>query len=672
MFGYGRGNGTTHADMEARDRDGRRTQSRFDNSMTAHAWAQLRQSCGASGNGNFYFRGRTLFSYGPHFAAGYILPTGDAEPGRGVALINADRYSVSTGRHLSQARSAVRGRSFVVPGLTDLARLFESALLRNAVPHGDADAIRHGDSKRDGAGYVRRIDRKAMARDMAPDLKRHFADPDNWPGLDAAAAIFAAASCDAPERRARAALKVMQARRDKAEAKRERDARDALLRDLARYASTDPADMADRIEARAVKAARGRYVDSERASVEEQGRDVFRAIKAGKAAGRTRQAAAARAVYDAIRGNIWRFEAAADRHNRRDAWARNVKRIREGIQAANGGHVSDRGLHGGYASRAARMGAEDARTLAGALAARDGRAWAAPAARLAGHVPTALAFRLSALAVDLERAADRLAREERREENRAKVRALKAARDLSPDAPADVAAVVLKVAADIAERFADETATDTTRRLWPEDIYTGPDGRAYLFRSYRRAPAVFRVAGWNGFRFNRLAAALKARHKAAADALAVMVREREAEARGRALSLWRAGESIPRELAKFTPHAMEDGSAYVRARDVQRDESGAITGGTLETSQGASVPLAHAVRVFRFLKACRDAGKGWKANGRTLRVGLFQVDSVDASGGFVAGCHRFAWEEIAGLARSLGLEEIAPADTTEERGRAHA
>jgi len=107
------------------------------------------------------------------------------------------------------------------------------------------------------------------------------------------------------------------------------------------------------------------------------------------------------------------------------------------------------------------------------------------------------------------------------------------------------------------------------------------------------------------------------------------------------------------------------GGALLRAVDVQRDGAGVITGGVLETSHGAQVPLVHALRVFAFLKLCRAKGQAWRRNGATLRVGHFQIDSVEPNGDFVAGCHRITWAQVALVSESLGVSEtVAPADTT--------
>lgn len=84
----------------------------FENSMVAHVWAQLKQPSGRSSNGNFYFDGAALYSYGRHFCAGFI--TEDVN-GSKVALINSNNYSMSTAKHLNYARRAVSHmRSFTV------------------------------------------------------------------------------------------------------------------------------------------------------------------------------------------------------------------------------------------------------------------------------------------------------------------------------------------------------------------------------------------------------------------------------------------------------------------------------------------------------------------------------------------------------------------------------
>lgn len=118
---------------------------------------------------------------------------------------------------------------------------------------------------------------------------------------------------------------------------------------------------------------------------------------------------------------------------------------------------------------------------------------------------------------------------------------------------------------------------------------------------------------------------------------------------------WRAGRG-----PSYFRFDSDHGGAAIRATGVERDATGAIIGGTLETSHGASVPLPHAIKAFRFVKLCRERGTGWASNGRIIRVGYYQIDGITADGDFRAGCHSFKWPEIAALAESLGVFDLAP------------
>lgn len=83
----------------------------------------------------------------------------------------------------------------------------------------------------------------------------------------------------------------------------------------------------------------------------------------------------------------------------------------------------------------------------------------------------------------------------------------------------------------------------------------------------------------------------------------------------------------------------------------------------LQTSQGARVPWSHALRVFQALKAIRDKGEAWQANGRRLRVGHFEVDRIEANGDFVAGCHKFKWADIEPFALAHGAFNLDADDS---------
>ena len=114
------------------------TQTVFANAMVAHVWAQGSQAHGRSHNGNFYFDGRILYSYGSHFAVGVLMNDG-------AAVLNSDRYSISTSGMQSDALQAVKGERVHVPALQDIARDLSRIANNGAATSPDAVAaiIRH-------------------------------------------------------------------------------------------------------------------------------------------------------------------------------------------------------------------------------------------------------------------------------------------------------------------------------------------------------------------------------------------------------------------------------------------------------------------------------------------------------------------------------------------------
>ena len=110
----------------------------------------------------------------------------------------------------------------------------------------------------------------------------------------------------------------------------------------------------------------------------------------------------------------------------------------------------------------------------------------------------------------------------------------------------------------------------------------------------------------------------------------------------------------------------------LRATGVERDDTGRITGGTLETSHGADVPLRHALKAFAFVRRVVATGQAWHANGHCIRVGHFRVDSIDTAGTMRAGCHTIHLGEMERLAAALGVADLAPSDSALEPSRGAA
>jgi hypothetical protein len=209
---------------------------------------------------------------------------------------------------------------------------------------------------------------------------------------------------------------------------------------------------------------------------------------------------------------------------------------------------------------------------------------------------------------------------------------------------------------------------DSVRRTltgWLKAILTGgPAVSADLSRKLDRALA----------RLDRLEQAARRRDLA----LTRVRQEREARERfereQETRRAWLAGESA-QHLFRGSD---ERGGALLRA--VGAEASGCeVRAGTLQTSHGAEVPLAHAFRLFRFIKGIRggpavgednrtgtytvwEAGAGRPAQ---IRVGHFTVDYINRRGDFKAGCHLIHWPEIERLATELGLFDCAPETISE-------
>lgn len=90
----------------------------------------------------------------------------------------------------------------------------------------------------------------------------------------------------------------------------------------------------------------------------------------------------------------------------------------------------------------------------------------------------------------------------------------------------------------------------------------------------------------------------------------------------------------------------EAGGAYLR-----------IKADKLETSLGADIPLADAIRAFKLLARCKASQTAWHRNGQTMPVGVYQIDAIYPNGDFKAGCHLIRWPEVERIAASLGLLE---------------
>lgn len=79
-----------------------------------------------------------------------------------------------------------------------------------------------------------------------------------------------------------------------------------------------------------------------------------------------------------------------------------------------------------------------------------------------------------------------------------------------------------------------------------------------------------------------------------------------------------------------------------------------VKGENVETSRGATFPLAHGLRALPLIRAIVASGEVWQRNGKTIHLGHYQIDKIEA-GQIVAGCHTIPVAEVERLAASLGV-----------------
>lgn len=626
----------------------------FNTAMVAHVWAQGRQESGRTpGPGRVFFEGPRLFSYGRHFLTAYRLPDG-------AAFLNSSRYSVSTARHQSDARRAIRGRVYPMPGalIDGVADTLESLVFRVESfvwPDGFESDSPYGHDSRPRS-EAKRVTREGSPAELArarARLLKLFLDAKETAERESIVAALHTAGAKTKDAYKAAdsviAAHEKRAKKEAEEAARQakeraaRDAKEAAARPLSDFAAAVQKERED------IKRHNWRGAPEQAAArLLGQAKRLYKARAEARARGWTRVAADLKARESILRKGAAGLDAYSLQVARLRYWGEKRAEIRAGLRLlALPGGPSGMVKTGGYDWQQRRQAAEallkDVRGAALYPQGDDSESFSAllaRAARVAGADLARMAAGLESIVAAFQGAESRAYAGQARATRRAQVAALKAWKRAGPEAPREVAEAAAKAARPYARVNGYSPA------------HGGPEIGGYT----PKIPGAFALAGFTAEAFRDIQKAAQARATAA---------KMEEQAAG--VAAWRDG------TARGLPAGIRDdgnGGALIRARAVERDESGAIVGGILETSQGASVPLTHALRAFRFLKLCRESGKEWRANGKTLPVGHFRVDMVDSSGGFRAGCHRINWPEVAALAARLGVAEVGADDTTE--ARAHA
>lgn len=597
----------------------------FSNDMVAHVWAQQRQQSGRSHNGNFYFEGRTLYSYGTHYPVGIFAAVG------GPVFLNSSKSSITTeGQHKGPARYAVRHlERLYLPELDEVADVIGRAGRNGGrLP---ADAPEH--YKRNVESYLAKYWRSIPDdSDGAAWLLRAIGSRATWAAMRARFA----AKADAKAAREKAGLKAQAVKAG---------------RELA---------------ARPWPEVRGGAWQAANSYGQRELRETIKDCRESRLA--TPKA------HKRVRSILWTYETGlrailasaagdSDRHgnpgNRTKARAV-LSRLRR-FKAGRIGFVPGYDGPDGLAKREA------------ALELPTGAGWRALAsmlaelARLPVHMPPAMREALAAL----HGQADATATEREGEESQRQ--AIREARRRVRDGLATFnrgrrnwrshsAHIAEGLAAgEITEHNANRALArtlDSVLSYVPAAVPWGAE------RGLELAPALARRAAAIAARGQAIAAELEpiretmrteaeradAARRAAERAERERVRNMTADEKRAA---WEAGEIDRNHVRELESTS----GPLLRAVGAEIDGC-TVTAGTLETSQGATVPLRHAFRVFQFIALCRAKRKAWTPGAwgpRHIRVGHFSVDSVAVSGDFRAGCHSIQWAEVSRLAERLNV-----------------
>ena len=117
---------------------------------------------------------------------------------------------------------------------------------------------------------------------------------------------------------------------------------------------------------------------------------------------------------------------------------------------------------------------------------------------------------------------------------------------------------------------------------------------------------------------------------------------------------WRRGVITDREFR--TAEALRDVGWYDRPTllriVVDTNDDGRIVQ-IVETSRGADFPIAHALRVLPLVERILERGEEWHANGSTIHLGHYKLESISADGTIKAGCHTILKDEVLRLIAEL-------------------
>lgn len=109
---------------------------------------------------------------------------------------------------------------------------------------------------------------------------------------------------------------------------------------------------------------------------------------------------------------------------------------------------------------------------------------------------------------------------------------------------------------------------------------------------------------------------------------------------GERLAMWQAGQNPPQ-------------NGFIYCATLLR-----IKGEQVQTSRGANIPVADALKLWPLLSRARQSGKTLEAGLRDIHLGAYRFNSFNGQT-LIVGCHSIEWDQIELIAEQLNLLEKA-------------
>ena len=109
---------------------------------------------------------------------------------------------------------------------------------------------------------------------------------------------------------------------------------------------------------------------------------------------------------------------------------------------------------------------------------------------------------------------------------------------------------------------------------------------------------------------------------------------------GDRLALWQSGQNPPQNGFQYCPTLLRLNSDFI------------------QTSRGANIPVADALKLWPLLVRVRKTGKTMEAGLHSINLGAYRFNSFNGQT-LIVGCHSIQWDQLALMAEQLNLLEKA-------------